>query len=85
MISKVGSRSAATASCRAGTRTINLSSKPTIPSRTRRKGGLLLARYGKGFYVYDALALYRQLPAGVPGAFRLLANLVSLSKNPSWN
>jgi hypothetical protein len=44
----------------------------------------LIARYGKGFYVYDALALYRQLPSGVPGAFRLLANLVSLGKNPEW-
>jgi LmbE family N-acetylglucosaminyl deacetylase len=55
------------------------------PEQDPQKGGLLLARYGKGFYVYDALALYRQLPAGVPGAFRLLANLVSLSKNPSWN
>jgi len=55
------------------------------PDQDPQKGGLLLARYGKGFYVYDALALYRQLPAGVPGAFRLLANLVSLSKNPSWN
>ncbi len=47
-------------------------------------GGLLVARYGKGFYVYDAYALYRQLPAGVPGAYRILANLVSLSKNPEW-
>ena len=55
------------------------------PDQDPQKGGLLLARYGKGFYVYDAFALYRQLPAGVPGAFRLLANLVSLSKNPAWN
>ncbi len=47
-------------------------------------GGLLVARCGKGFYVYDAYALYRQLPAGVPGAYRLLANLVSLGKNPDW-
>ena len=45
---------------------------------------LLLARYGKGFYVYDAFALYRQLPSGVPGAYRLLGNLVSLRKNPAW-
>ncbi len=54
------------------------------PDQDPQKGGLLLARYGKGFYVYDAFALYRQLPSGVPGAFRLLANLVSLSKNPEW-
>ena len=49
-----------------------------------QSGGLLVARYGRGFYVYDAYALYRQLPAGVPGAYRLLANLVSLGKNPEW-
>lgn len=54
------------------------------PGQDPQKGGMLLARYGKGFYVYDALALYRQLPSGVPGAFRLLANLVSLGKNPEW-
>jgi alcohol dehydrogenase (cytochrome c) len=38
----------------------------------------------KGAYIYDAFALYRQLPSGVPGAFRLLANLVSLGKNPAF-
>jgi hypothetical protein len=54
------------------------------PDQDPQKGGLLLARYGKGFYIYDAFALYRQLPSGVPGAFRLLANLVSLGKNPEW-
>jgi hypothetical protein len=54
------------------------------PEQDPQKGGLLLARYGKGFYVYDAFALYRQLPSGVPGAYRILANLVSLSKNPEW-
>jgi hypothetical protein len=50
------------------------------PEQDPQKGGLLLARYGKGVYVYDALALYRQLPAGVPGAYRILANLISLGK-----
>jgi LmbE family N-acetylglucosaminyl deacetylase len=54
------------------------------PEQDPQKGGLLLARYGKGFYIYDAFALYRQLPSGVPGAYRILANLVSLSKNPEW-
>ncbi len=52
------------------------------PDQAPQRGGLLLARYGKGIYVYDALALYRQLPNGVPGAYRILANLVSLGKNP---
>lgn len=42
-----------------------------------RKGGLLVARHGKGAFVYTGLALFRQLPAGVPGAYRLLSNLVS--------
>jgi LmbE family N-acetylglucosaminyl deacetylase len=54
------------------------------PEQDPQKGGLLLARYGKGFYIYDAFALYRQLPSGVAGAYRLLANLVSLGKNPEW-
>ncbi len=54
------------------------------PDQDPQKGGLLLARYGKGFYIYDAFALYRQLPSGVPGSYRLLANLVSLGKNPEW-
>ena len=54
------------------------------PEQKPQEGGLLLARYGKGFYVYDAFALYRQLPAGVPGAYRILANLVSIGKNPNW-
>ncbi len=47
-----------------------------------QKGGLLYARYGKGVYIYNAWAFYRQLPEGVPGAFRIFANLLSLPKNP---
>ena len=54
------------------------------PDQDPQKGGLLLARFGKGIYVYDAFALYRQLPAGVSGAYRILANLVSIGKNPEW-
>jgi LmbE family N-acetylglucosaminyl deacetylase len=54
------------------------------PGQDPQSGGLLIAKYGKGFYIYDAFALYRQLPAGVPGAYRILANLVSLGKNPEW-
>ncbi len=45
-----------------------------------QKGGLLFARYGKGIYVYNAYAFYRQLPEGVPGAYRIFANLISLSR-----
>ncbi len=55
------------------------------PEQDPQRGGLLLARYGKGAYIYDAFALYRQLPSGVPGAFRILANLVSLRKNPAFD
>ncbi len=46
-----------------------------------QKGGLLFARYGKGIYVYNAYAFYRQLPEGVPGAYRLLANMLSLPRS----
>ncbi len=42
------------------------------------KSSLLIARHGQGHYVYTGLAFFRQLPAGVPGAWRLFANLVSL-------
>lgn len=45
-----------------------------------QKGGLLFARYGKGIYVYNAYAFYRQLPEGVPGAYRIFANLISVGK-----
>ena len=52
------------------------------PEQDPQKGGLLLAPVGKGAYIYCALALYRQLPEGVPGAYRLLANLLSYARNP---
>ncbi len=48
-----------------------------------QKGGLLYAKYGKGVYIYNAYAFYRQLPEGVPGAYRIFANLLSLPKNPA--
>ncbi|MBU6453247.1 MAG: PIG-L family deacetylase [Cyanobacteria bacterium REEB67] len=47
---------------------------------TPLKGGLLVAQYGKGHYIYTGLAFFRQLPAGVPGAYRLLANMLAVSK-----
>ncbi|HMG21632.1 MAG TPA: NEW3 domain-containing protein, partial [Kofleriaceae bacterium] len=43
-------------------------------------GSLVVARHGKGHYVYTGLALFRQLPAGVPGAYRLFANLIGIGK-----
>lgn len=48
------------------------------PGEEPKRGALLVARYGEGLYVYTGLSLFRQLPAGVPGAYRLLANLLSL-------
>jgi LmbE family N-acetylglucosaminyl deacetylase len=47
------------------------------PGEQPQKGGLLLARYGKGTYIYTGYAFFRQLPAGVPGAIRLYVNLLS--------
>lgn len=45
-------------------------------------GSLLVARYGEGYYVYTGLSFFRELPEGVPGAYRLFANLVSLGSQP---
>lgn len=46
------------------------------PGESAKKGSVLIARHGKGFFVYTGLAFFRQLPAGIPGAFRLFANLL---------
>jgi LmbE family N-acetylglucosaminyl deacetylase len=43
-------------------------------------GALVVARHGKGHYIYTGLALFRQLPAGVPGAYRLFANLIGAGR-----
>lgn len=50
------------------------------PGEDPKKGGLLVAQYGEGYYVYSGYSWFRELPAGVPGAFRLFANLVSLGQ-----
>ncbi len=47
-----------------------------------QRGGWLTATYGKGTYTYFAYALHRQLPYGVPGAYRITANLLALGKRP---
>jgi LmbE family N-acetylglucosaminyl deacetylase len=46
------------------------------PGQPEQRGGLLVAGVGKGRYVYTGLAFFRQLPAGVPGAYRLFCNLL---------
>jgi len=48
------------------------------PGEPPLEGGLLVARVGQGHYVYTGLSFFRQLPAGVPGAFRLFANLLAV-------
>jgi LmbE family N-acetylglucosaminyl deacetylase len=49
-------------------------------NEAENKGGLTVAEIGKGKYIYCSYAFFRQLPAGVPGAYRLFANLLSLPK-----
>jgi hypothetical protein len=50
------------------------------PGEPSREGGLLVAQYGKGTFVFTGYAFFRQLPAGVPGAYRLFVNLISLGR-----
>jgi len=52
------------------------------PDEPARDGGLLIAQHGKGYYVYTGYSWFRELPAGVPGAYRIFANLISLGKRP---
>jgi hypothetical protein len=48
------------------------------PGEKPLDGGLLVAKSGSGYFIYTGYAFFRQLPAGVPGAYRLFANMVSL-------
>ncbi len=50
------------------------------PGKPELEGALLVAPYGQGTFVYTGIAFFRQLPAGVPGAYRLFANLLALAK-----
>ncbi|TDE14463.1 PIG-L family deacetylase [Dyadobacter psychrotolerans] len=50
------------------------------PGSEALDSGILVARYGKGNYVYTTLSWFRQLPAGVPGAYRMFSNLISLGR-----
>ncbi len=54
------------------------------PGQQPQLGGLLVARTGRGAWIYLGLALYRQLPEGVPGAYRLLANLISAGRSHAF-
>ena len=52
------------------------------PGESPQKGGLLVAQLGKGYYIYNGYAFFRQLPFGVPGAIRLYVNLLSVGHEP---
>ena len=45
-----------------------------------KTGSLIVAPYGKGYYIYTGLSFFRELPAGVPGAYKLFANMLSIGK-----
>jgi LmbE family N-acetylglucosaminyl deacetylase len=47
-------------------------------NETPKEGSILVGKYGKGHYIYTGLSFFRELPAGVPGAYRLLSNLISI-------
>ena len=50
------------------------------PGEPPQQGGLLYARVGKGAYVFSSYVFFRELPAGIPGAYRLFANLISAGR-----
>jgi len=52
------------------------------PGEPDQNGSLVYTNYGKGVYIYTALAFFRQLPEGVPGAYRLFVNLISATQHP---
>ena len=51
------------------------------PGEEQQNGSLIIADYGKGKFVYTGLVFFRELPAGVTGAYKLLANIIALNKN----
>ena len=54
------------------------------PGEGAQKGSLAIANYGKGKFVYTGLVFFRELPAGVPGAYRLLANIIALNQKKGF-
>ncbi|MGZ5002997.1 MAG: hypothetical protein ACXWBM_07360, partial [Chthoniobacterales bacterium] len=52
------------------------------PGEKPLDGGLLVARLGKGWFIYTGYSWFRELPAGVPGAYRIFANMISLGHSP---
>lgn len=54
------------------------------PGEKADDGALLVAKYGKGFFTYTGIVFFRELPAGVPGAYRLLANIIALNTKKAF-
>ncbi len=54
------------------------------PEENAQKGSLIVANYGKGKFVYTGLVFFRELPAGIPGAYRLLANIIALNRKKGF-
>ncbi len=50
------------------------------PGESPQEGSILVAKYGEGHFIYTGISFFRQLPAGVPGAYRLLTNMISYGK-----
>jgi LmbE family N-acetylglucosaminyl deacetylase len=50
------------------------------PGEPQDQGSLIITKYGEGYFTYTGLVFFRELPAGVPGAYRLLANLIAVNK-----
>ncbi|MBL0334069.1 MAG: PIG-L family deacetylase [Chitinophagaceae bacterium] len=54
------------------------------PGEKDDEGSLIIGKYGKGYFTYTGIVFFRELPAGVPGAYRLLANLIALNKKKGF-
>jgi len=54
------------------------------PGEQNDEGSLIISKYGKGYFTYTGLVFFRELPAGVPGAYRLLANIIALNKKKAF-
>ena len=55
------------------------------PGETPKNGGLLVAEYGQGYFIYTGYSWFRELPAGVPGAFRIFTNMISIGQEKPKN
>ena len=54
------------------------------PGEKSDDGSLIVAKYGKGWFTYTGIVFFRELPAGIPGAYRLLANIIALNRKKGF-